>query len=92
MFVEHNYGTTVVAQGWVDCLKLERAALHEQMRADPDIAERIADVIRDRLALAAADLQIVDRLLMSSIEQCGGLSVALMPPEPRAVAAISLTR
>ncbi len=95
MFVEHNYGTTVVAQGWVDCLKVERAALHEQMRADPDIAERIADVIRDRLALVAADLQIVDRLLTSSIEQCGGVSVALMPPEPWAkvaVAGIRLTQ
>ena len=31
MFVEHDYGTTVVARGWVDCLKLERATLH---RAD----------------------------------------------------------
>lgn len=95
MFVEHNYGTTVVAQGWVDCLKLERTALHEQMRADPDIAERIAGVIRDRLALVAADLQIIDRLLVGSIEQCGGMSVDLMPPEPRgevAVAAIGLAQ
>jgi CRP-like cAMP-binding protein len=84
MFVEHNYGTTVVAQGWVDCLKLERAAVHEQMRADPDIAERIAEVIRDRLALVAADLQIIDRLLMSAIEQCGDVPPALMPPGPPA--------
>ena len=89
MFVEHNYGTTVVAQGWVDCLNLERAALHEQMRADPDIAERIADVIRDRLALVAADLQIIDRLLMSSIERCGEVPVALMPPEPLAKIAVA---
>ena len=40
MFVEHVYGATVVADGRVDCLKLERSMLHEQMRADPDIAER----------------------------------------------------
>ncbi len=89
MLVEHDYGTTVVARGWVDCLKLERATLHEQMRADPDIAERIADVIRDRLTLVAAELQIVDRLLNSSIEQSGEAPPALMPPRSAGMPAVA---
>jgi CRP/FNR family transcriptional regulator, cyclic AMP receptor protein len=78
MLVECDYGTTVVAQGWVDCLKLERATLHEQMHADPGIAQRIADAIRDRLSLVAAELEIVDRLLTGCIEPCAPL--ALLTP------------
>jgi CRP-like cAMP-binding protein len=80
MFIEHSYGVTVIAQDWVDCLRLERATLAEQMRRDPDIADRIADVIRGRLALAASELQIVDRLLASSIAQCTEAPRALPAP------------
>jgi CRP-like cAMP-binding protein len=65
MFVDHAYSATVVAQGWVDCLKLERSALHAQMREDPDMADRLAQVIRDRLARTAAQLQEIDDLLAS---------------------------
>jgi hypothetical protein len=49
----------------VDCLKLERAALHAQMRADPDLAKRLAQVIRRRLTLVATELQAIDELLAS---------------------------
>jgi CRP-like cAMP-binding protein len=82
MFVDHTYGATVVARGWVDCLKLERAALADQMRRDPDIAECIADVIRGRLALLAAELQVIDRLLMTSIEECSRAPRVLPAPSP----------
>jgi CRP-like cAMP-binding protein len=69
MFVEHDYGATVVARGTVDCLKLERHTLNDQMYADPDMARRISDVIRGRLGEIAAQLQVIDSLLMSSIER-----------------------
>jgi CRP-like cAMP-binding protein len=82
MFIEHSYGATVVARDWVDCLKLERTTLADQMRRDPGIAERIADVIRGRLALVAAELQVIDRLLTSSIEHCTPVPRAL-PAPPR---------
>jgi CRP-like cAMP-binding protein len=89
MFVEHDYGTTVIAQGWVECLKLERATLYEQMRADPDIAERIADAIRERISVVAAELQIIDRLLTGSIEQRGEVPPALVPPGPAKAPALA---
>ena len=82
MFIDHTYGTTVVALEWVDCLKIERATLAEQMRRDPDIADRIADVIRGRVAVIAADLRIVDRLLTRSSERCNQAPRAL-PAPPR---------
>jgi CRP-like cAMP-binding protein len=93
MFVEHDYATTVVAaQGWVDCLKLERATLHAQMRADPGMAEHIADVIRSRLTLVAAELQIIDRLLTTAIEQCDEVPCALLPLTPVQVPALPAAR
>jgi CRP-like cAMP-binding protein len=91
MLVEHDYGATVIAQGWVDCLMLERATLLDQMRADPDIADRIADAIRGRLTLVAADLQMINRMLMSSIEQCADLPL-LPPVAANALVAAGLTQ
>ena len=38
--------------------------LHDQMCADPDIAERLARVIKRRLQLTAAELRSIDRMLM----------------------------
>jgi signal-transduction protein with cAMP-binding, CBS, and nucleotidyltransferase domain len=39
--------------------------LHAQMRADPDLAKRLAQVIRRRLTLVATELQAIDELLAS---------------------------
>src|SRR5262245_35133501 len=66
MFVDHVYGVTTVARGPVHCLKLTRAAMHEQMREDPDVAMRLARVIRERLTRVAHELREIDRLL----EEC----------------------
>jgi CRP-like cAMP-binding protein len=82
MFIDHTYRTTVLAHGWTDCLKLERSTLANQMRADPDLADRMAQAIRDRLAMVAAELQVVDRLLLNSIEQCRQTVRSLPPPRP----------
>jgi CRP-like cAMP-binding protein len=89
MLIEHVYGTTVVAEGWVDCLKLERATLRDQMREDPDIAKRIAQVIRSRLTLVAAELQKIDQLLAGSIDRCTQVP-RLLPPPRVPQAAVSL--
>jgi CRP-like cAMP-binding protein len=82
MLVEHVYGATVVADGPVNCLKLARAMLHEQMRADPDIATRLAHVVRDRLRLTASELHSINRLLgeRSLLSHDGG-GRRLLPPQ-----------
>jgi CRP-like cAMP-binding protein len=88
MLVDHTYGVTAVARGWVDCLKLSRDMLSDVMRTDPDIAERIADVIRGRLTFLAEELRAIDRLLTGSIERYGQVPLALPPPsEPATLAA-----
>jgi len=46
MFVEHAYGATVVAGSVVHCIELTRAALHAQMRGDPDLAKHLARTLR----------------------------------------------
>jgi CRP/FNR family transcriptional regulator, cyclic AMP receptor protein len=80
MFVDHAYSATVVAQGWVDCLKLERSALHAQMSEDPDLADRLAQVIRDRLTRVATELQAVDELLASIGRRLEQTPLPLLPP------------
>jgi signal-transduction protein with cAMP-binding, CBS, and nucleotidyltransferase domain len=87
MFIDHAYGTTVLAQGWVDCLKLERSTLYAQMCADPDLPARLAAVIRGRLARVAAEMKLVDMLLLRSIEQCQQPPPALLPPRARPIGA-----
>jgi putative ABC transport system ATP-binding protein len=82
MFVEHAYNSTVVAQGWVDCLKLERSALHAQMREDPDLAHRLARVIRDRITRVASELQEIDELLASIGERLETTTPRPMLPPP----------
>jgi CRP/FNR family transcriptional regulator, cyclic AMP receptor protein len=57
MFVEHVYGATVVARGRVHCLKLTRAALHEQMCEDATLAQHFASVIDARVTFAAEELR-----------------------------------
>lgn len=89
MFVEHVYGGTVVAKGWVECLKLERRTLYRQMRADPDMANRFAASIRGRLSRVATELRLIEQLL-ASVGQ-GKLSRALLPARPGPAAAAGLS-
>jgi len=66
MLVEHNYGATIVAKGRVHCLKITRSALHEQMLADPSLAEMLSQHISERLRKAANGLMRIDHLLAKS--------------------------
>jgi len=83
MLVEHTYGATVVADGPVDCLKLARATMHTQMRADPEIAERLARVIRERLRLTASELRKINQFLSESapLVRVGAAKPPLMLPD-----------
>jgi CRP/FNR family transcriptional regulator, cyclic AMP receptor protein len=66
MLVEHNYGATIVAKGRVHCLKITRSALHEQMLADPSLADLLSQHISERLHKAADRLRRIDSLLAGS--------------------------
>ncbi len=63
MLTEHAYGATVVAEGRVHALKITRAALHEQMRADPALADHFTGLLAARLAQVAAEMQRIDQML-----------------------------
>jgi CRP-like cAMP-binding protein len=78
MLVEHVYGATVVACGRVHCLKLTRAALHEQIREDAALARHFAGVIDARLAFVAEELRRI------ALELNGGdvLPASEGPPAP----------
>lgn len=87
MFVDHVYGVTAVAQGWVDCLKLERSALHAQMCEDPDLADGLAQAIRERLTRVASELQEIDDLLVSVGRRLEAVPQVLLPPPNQAAQA-----
>jgi CRP-like cAMP-binding protein len=91
MFVVHAYSATVIARSWVDCLKLERSALHAQMREDPDLAARLAQAIRDRVTRMATELQEVDELLASISRRLEATPQPLLPP-PEGQAALPEAR
>lgn len=63
MLVDHVYGATVIARGRMHCLKITRAAMHEQMRTDPTLAEHFVRLINDRLTQVAAEMRNIDRKL-----------------------------
>ncbi|HEX6002142.1 MAG TPA: cyclic nucleotide-binding domain-containing protein [Hyphomicrobiaceae bacterium] len=88
MLVDHVYGVTVVAATRVECLKLERSTLCDQMCEEPDMADRLAQVIRERLARVASELQEIDGLLAAAAQIAPAMPLALLPP-PRLPAAAS---
>ncbi|HEX5958548.1 MAG TPA: cyclic nucleotide-binding domain-containing protein [Hyphomicrobiaceae bacterium] len=87
MLVDHAYGVTVVAATRVDCLKLERSALCDQMCADPAMADCLAQVIRERLARLASELQEIDDLLAAAAQIAPAMPLPLLPPpsQPAAI-------
>ena len=63
MLVEHEYGSTIVAQERVLCLKITRAALHAQMLDDSALAEHFRIRIAERLRRVQAELREIDGAL-----------------------------
>ena len=63
MLIEHDYQATVVARDWVFCLKITRAAMHEQMQEDPSLAEYFQRRVTERMLKLSSDLRQIDSLL-----------------------------
>jgi CRP-like cAMP-binding protein len=63
MLIEHTFGATVIARGSVRALKITRDAMHEQMLADPALAEHLMQRIASRLVKVADELRRIDSAL-----------------------------
>ena len=63
MFVDYTPASTIVAVERVHALKITRAALYEQMSADPALARHFEGIFIQRLQQAIADAREIDRLL-----------------------------
>ena len=63
MLIDHTYGATVLAQGRVNCLKILRSALYQQMEQDPHLAEHFSDILTERLKSVAEQMRQIDKLL-----------------------------
>jgi len=67
MLTEHEYGSTIVAQERVLCLKITRTALHAQMLEDSALAEHFRERISARLRRVQEQLRQID----SALAACG---------------------
>lgn len=63
MLVDTVHSSTVVARSAVRALRISRTELHEQMEADPTLAEHFVARISGRLGRLAADLRAIDEAL-----------------------------
>ena len=63
MLIEHQYGSTVIADGAVRALRITRDALHAQMLDDPGLARHLMDRIAERLSQVASELRRIDSTL-----------------------------
>lgn len=63
MLVDTVHSSTVVAKSSVRALRISRSELHEQMEADPALAEHFVARISGRLGRLAAELRAIDSAL-----------------------------
>jgi signal-transduction protein with cAMP-binding, CBS, and nucleotidyltransferase domain len=60
MFVEHTFGSTIIAKSQVRCLKLGRAAMQDILLRDTELAQHLTSRIAARLAQVAGELRAID--------------------------------
>lgn len=86
MLTEHAFGATVVAEGRVHALKITRAALHDQMRADQSLADHFTRLLADRLSRVAAEMRSIDQMLAAIAAADGALATRHGAGESQATA------
>jgi CRP-like cAMP-binding protein len=77
MLIETTHSATVVARSPVRTLRIRRAAIHELMAHDPDLAQHFVSCIAGRLTSLMNTLREIDGALLASTR-------ALPAPEPTA--------
>jgi CRP-like cAMP-binding protein len=73
MFIEHVYGTSVIARGPVKALRFTRDAMHQLMLDDQTLAEFLVSKISSRLTMVAEELRRIDDTV---VQQQQSLSAA----------------
>ncbi len=68
MLVETEYSSTIVARTPVRAMRITRAAMFEQMAADPGLADHLVVKIAARLQSLATELRNIDRCLAGDDE------------------------
>ena len=63
MFIEHDYASTVVADGPVRALKITRDGMRTQLLDDPGLATELMNRIAARLSDVAMELRRIDAAL-----------------------------
>jgi CRP-like cAMP-binding protein len=80
MLIDHVYGSTVVARGQVRALRLTRAAMHQLMEQDRELADHMVARISSRLSTMLEDLRAVDQDLAN---HQFALTAPVAGPDPR---------
>jgi CRP-like cAMP-binding protein len=75
MLTETDYSSTVIAKTVVRAMRFPRAAIHELISGDPDIAEHFVAQITGRLLGVAAELRRIDAELAPYATPAGTASM-----------------
>lgn len=88
MFIEHVYGTTVIARGPVKALRFTRETMHQLMLDDQGLAEFLVSKISSRLSLVADELRRLDDTVVEQERSLTAAFDALPPPVALPVSAL----
>jgi CRP-like cAMP-binding protein len=80
MLIEINHASSIACKGPVQALKIARAAVHDLMTADPDLAEHFVAKITSRLHDVATELRRFNEILSATPQPRRPVVLALPPP------------
>ncbi len=80
MFIEHVYGTSVIARGPVKALRFSRDTMHRLMMDDQVLAEFLVTKISSRLTSVAEELRRIDGGIADQQRSLTAAFDALPPP------------
>lgn len=69
MLIDTVHSSTIVARSAVRALRISREEMHQQMEADPELADHFVARISSRLSKLAAELRAIDHTLVASVHR-----------------------
>ncbi len=76
MLAEHQFRLTVVADGDVRAVRINRAALLAHMHQDPALAEHFHSRLASRLQRVAVELRLIDERLAAASQTAADIAAA----------------